>query len=79
MMQVGGTASGLTLFFVIVIFSYPFVHLFPSSYHKLMVTRYRSKWEKFQAAKQQATDEQKSVREMERVIDMELFLGIQDW
>ena len=39
---------------------------------------YKSKWEKFQAAKWQATDEQKSVREMERVMDVELFLGIQD-
>ena len=43
-----------------------------------MVARYRSKRQKFQAAKQWATDEQKSVREMERVMDVELFLGIQD-
>ena len=65
-------------FFVIVIFSYPFVSLFPANYHKLMVAEYKSKWEKFQASKQWATDEQKSVREMERVMDVELFLGIQD-
>ena len=38
-----------------------------------MVAEYKSKWEKFQA-----TDEQKLVREMERIMDMELFLGIQD-
>ena len=43
-----------------------------------MVAEYKSKWEKFQAAKWQATDEQKPVREMERVMDVELFLGIQD-
>ena len=43
-----------------------------------MVAEYQSKWEKFQATKQQAADEQKSVREMEKVMDMELFLGIQD-
>ena len=43
-----------------------------------MVVGYKSKWEKFQAAKQQAADEQKLVREMERIMDMELFLGIQD-
>ena len=43
-----------------------------------MVTRYRSKQEKFQAAKQQAPEERKYVREMERVMDVELFLGIQD-
>ena len=77
-MQVDSIASCLTLIFVIVIFSYPFVPLFPSSYHKLMVAEYQSKREKFQAAKQQATDEWKSMREMERVMDVELFLGIQD-
>ena len=43
-----------------------------------MVTEYKSKWEKFQASKQQAADEWKSVRQMERVMDVELFLGIQD-
>ena len=43
-----------------------------------MVAEYKSKWEKFQAAKWQAAGEQKPVREMERVMDVELFLGIQD-
>ena len=33
--------------------------------------------EKFQAAKQQAANEQRLVREMERIMDIELFLGIQ--
>ena len=43
-----------------------------------MVVEYKSKWEKFQATKQRAADEWKLVREMERVMDVELFLGIQD-
>ena len=43
-----------------------------------MVGRYHNKWEKFQVAKQQSADEQKPVQEMERVMDVELFLGIQD-
>ena len=43
-----------------------------------MVTRYRSKQEKFQAAKLRATDEQRLVGETERVMDIELFLGLQD-
>ena len=43
-----------------------------------MVVRYKSKWEKFQATKLQATDEQKPVRDMERIMDVKLFLGIQD-
>ena len=77
-MQADSIPLCLTLIFVIVIFSYPFFPLFPCSYHKLMVTEYQSKQEKFQAAKQWAADEWKSVREMERVMDVELFLGIQD-
>ena len=61
-------------------YSYPFVHSFSSSYYKLMVTRYGSKWEKFQVAKQRAADEQRPVRETKRVMDVELFLGLQeDW
>ena len=43
-----------------------------------MVAEYKSKREKFQATKWWAADEQKPVREMERVMDMDLFLGIQD-
>ena len=43
-----------------------------------MVVEYKSKREKFQAAKQQAADQQKPVREMERIMDVELFLRIQD-
>ena len=43
-----------------------------------MLTEYKSKREKFQTAKQWATDEQKPVREMERIMDVKLFLRIQD-
>ena len=42
-----------------------------------MVAEYKSKREKFQVAKRQASDEQKPVREMERIMDVELFLRIQ--
>ena len=44
-----------------------------------MVERYGCKREKFQAAKWQAAIEQRPVREMERIMDVELFLGIQGW
>ena len=43
-----------------------------------MVARYHNKWEKFQVAKWQSTEEQKPVRETERVMDVELFLEIQN-
>ena len=43
-----------------------------------MVEEYKSKREKFQTIKWQAADEQKPVREMERIMDVELFLRIQD-
>ena len=43
-----------------------------------MVVEYKSKREKFQATKWQTADEQKPVREMERIMDVELFLRIQD-
>ena len=43
-----------------------------------MVAEYKNKREKFQAVKQRATNEQRPVREMERIMDIELFLRIQD-
>ena len=42
-----------------------------------MVAKYRSKREKFQVAKWQAANEQRPVREMGRIMDVKLFLGIQ--
>ena len=59
-------------------YGYSFVSLFPCSYHRLMVARYHDKQEKFQVAKWQSTDEWKPVWEMKRVMDVELFLGIQE-
>ena len=59
-------------------YGYSFVYLLPCSYHRLMVARYHNKWEKFQVTKQQSADEWKPVRETERVMDIELFLEIQN-
>ena len=59
-------------------YGYLFVSLLPCSYHRLMVARYHNKWEKFQVAKWQSTKEWKPVRETERVMDVELFLEIQN-
>ena len=42
-----------------------------------MVVKYKCKREKFQVTKWWATDEQRTVREMERIMDVELFLRIQ--
>ena len=59
-------------------YSYPFVSLFPCRYHSLLVAGYQNKREKFQVAEWQAADEWKPLREMERIMDVELFLGLQD-
>ena len=59
-------------------YGYSFVPLFPCSYHRLMVARYRNKWEKFQVAKWQSIEEWKPVCEMEWVMDVDLFWEIQN-
>ena len=59
-------------------YGYLSVSLLPCSYHRLMVARYCSKWEKFQVAKQQSIEEQKLVDELEWVRDVDLFLAIQN-
>ena len=59
-------------------YGYSYVSLLPCSYHRLMVARYCNKWEKFQVEKQQSIEEQKPVCEMERVMDVDLFLEIQN-
>ena len=46
-------------------------------YHKLLVAKYRNKWEKTQEAKRRSTVEQRPVHELERVMDVDLFLEIQ--
>ena len=53
------------------------VSLLPCSYHWFMVSWYISKREKFQMAKKRSTEECRPVRELERVMDMELFLELQ--
>ena len=42
-----------------------------------MVARYCSKKEKFQMAKQRSTEEWRPVRELEKAMDVELFLELQ--
>ena len=56
---------------------YSVVSLFSLSYHKLMVVRYCSKWEKSQEAKWRSTVEWRPVQELERVMGVDLFLEIQ--
>ena len=58
-------------------YSYLVVSLFPCSYHKLMVAKYHNKWEKTQEAKQRSAVEWRLVCELERTMDMDLFLEIQ--
>ena len=58
------------------------IHLFyfPYSYHKLLVAKYGCKREKSQEAKWRSAEEQKPVCEMERALDMDLFLeGQEQW
>ena len=55
------------------------IHLFyfPYSYHELLVAKYGCKREKSQEAKWRATEEWRPVCEMERAVDMDLFLEAQ--
>ena len=55
------------------------IHLFyfPYSYHELLVAKYGCKREKSQEAKWRSTEEQKPVCEMERALDVDLFLEAQ--
>ena len=43
-----------------------------------MVAKYHSKWEKSQEAKWRSAVEQRPVHELEKVMDVDLFLEIQD-
>ena len=58
-------------------YSYLVVSLFPYSYHKLLVAKYCNKQEKTQEAKLRSAVEQRLVHELERVMDVDLFLEIQ--
>ena len=58
-------------------YSYLVVSLFPCSYHKLMVVKYHNKWEKTQEAKWRSAVEWRLGHELERAMDVDLFLEIQ--
>ena len=56
------------------------VHLFSfsCSYHKLLVARYGSKWERCQEVKRRSTEGWGPIREMEWTVDVDLFLNTQN-
>ena len=58
-------------------FGYLVVSLFSYSYHKLLVAKYHSKWEKSQEAKWRSTVEQRPICELEWAMDVDLFLEAQ--
>ena len=68
-----GVASCLTPIVAIAIRLF----LFSCSYHKMMVAKYCSKWEKSQEAKWRSAAEQRLVCELERAMDVDLFLEMQ--
>ena len=51
---------------------------FSCSYHKLLVARYGSKWERCQEAKRRSTEGWGPIREMEWAVDVDLFLNAQN-
>ena len=55
------------------------IHLFyfPYSYHELLVAKYGCKREKSQEAKWRSTEKWKPMHEMERALDVDLFLEAQ--
>ena len=56
------------------------IHLiyFPYSYHKLLVAKYGCKREKSQEAKWRSAEERRPIHEMERAVDVDLFLEAQN-
>ena len=56
------------------------IHLFyfPYSYHRLLVVKYKCKRERSQEAKWRSAEERRPVHEMERAVDMDLFLEAQE-
>ena len=66
-------AYGLALLLVTTIHLF---HLF-YSYHDLMVVKYGCKRDKSREARRRSAEEQKPVREMERAVDIDLFLEAQ--
>ena len=53
------------------------IHLFYYSYHELLVAKYGCKREKSQEAQWRATEEWRPMHEMERAVDVDLFLEAQ--
>ena len=53
------------------------ISLCPHSYHRLMVAKYCNKQEKSQEAKKRSAVEWRPAHELERVMDMDLFLEMQ--
>ena len=53
------------------------IHLFYYSYNELLVAKYGCKREKSQEAKWRAAEEQRPMHEMERAVDVDLFLEAQ--
>ena len=66
-------ACGIASLFVVTI------HLFyfPYSYHELLVTKYGCKREKSREAKWRSTEEWRPMHEMERAVNVDLFLEAQ--
>ena len=58
--------------------TYLVVSLSLCSYHQLLVAKYGCKREKLQEAKWRSAEEWRPVHEMERAMDVDLFLGAQD-
>ena len=67
-------AYGLASLFAMTIHLFYFLY----SYHKLMVAKYGCKREKSREAKWRSAEEQKPMQEMERAVDIDLFLEAQE-
>ena len=66
-------AHGLALLLATTIHLFYFFY----SYHDLMVTKYGCKRGKSREARQRSAEEQEPIREMERAVDVDLFLEAQ--
>ena len=64
-------AYGLASLFAMTIYLFYLLY----SYHELMVAKYGCKKEKSREAKWRSAEEQKPVQEMERAVNVHLFLG----
>ena len=67
-------ACGIALLFVVTIYLFYFLY----SYHKLLVAKYGCKREKSQETKQRSAEKWRPMHEMERAVDVDLFLEAQE-